>query len=266
MIKLVITLLTLTQPQPDSLLQLKALDTVYHKADFITTDPIGNLYAIKGSTINKYNAKGDSVTSQNFNALRNIEFLDASQAMKLYALNYSFNTLVILDNTLSTQNEPIRFDKLPIEQVSLLCASNFNNTVWLYDAVNMQVIKTDQNFRVINSSVNFYSHESLSGIPNYMMENNNNLYLNIPGNGIKVFNQQCNFIQSLPVKTEGKFIVRNQKVYYLENGLIHFYNIIDFTFGQIDTGITAEDFSIEKNMLFIKQADRIYYIGAEYDF
>lgn len=252
--------------KPDTGLQLTFVDTVFHKADFITTDPLGNLYVINGVTINKYNTKGDSVFSQNFNSLRNIEFLDATQALKLYAVNFSFNTLVILDNTLSAQNQPIQLDKIPIDQVTLLCASNFNNTVWIYDGVNMQLVKTDQNFRVLNASVNFYSHNDLAGVPNYMAENNNMLYLNIPDNGIKVFNQYCNFVQNVPVKVDKKFIVRNNKVYYLEGGVLKYYNMFDFSFGEINMGIEAEDFSIEKNKLFIKKGDRIYCIDAEYEF
>lgn len=252
--------------RPDSGLQLTFVDTIVHKAEFITTDPLGNLYTISGVSITKFNSKGDSLFSQNFNDLRNIEYFDASQALKLYAVNFSFNTLIILDNTLSAQNNPIQLDKIPIEQVTLLCASNFNSTMWLYDGVNMQLVKTDQNFRVLNASVNFYSHNDLAGVPNYMVESNNNLYINIPENGIKVFNQYCNFIQNIPVQVDKKFVVRNQKVYYLQNGLLKYYNMFDFSFGEINTGLTADDFSIEKNKLYIKQDDRIYCIDAEYEF
>lgn len=253
--------------KPDSGLQLSFVDTVVQRADFMTTDPLGNLYLINGATINKYNSKGDSLFSQNFNDLRSIEFLDATQALKLYAVNFSFNALVILDNTLSAQNQVIRLDRIPIDQVTLLCASNFNNTLWIYDGVNMQLVKTNQTFKVINASVNFYSHNDLVGIPNYMVENNNNLYINIPENGIKVFNQYCNFVQNVPVKVEKKFIVRNNKVYYIESGKLKYYNMFDFNFGEINMGIEGiEDFSIEKNKLFIKKGNRVYYINATYEF
>ncbi|HYG53596.1 MAG TPA: hypothetical protein VD905_22060, partial [Flavobacteriales bacterium] len=236
--------------QPDSGLQLTIVDTLHHKADFITTDPIGNLYLINNFTVNKYNAKGDSLFSQNFNQLRSIEYFDASQALKIYAVNFSFNSLFILDNTLTPQNQPITFEKIPVEQVTLLCASNFNNSVWVYDGVKMQLVKLDNNFRVTNFSVNFYSHADLSGIPNYMVESENNLYINIPENGIKVFNQFCNFVKNIPVKTEGKFIVRHQKVYYSEGGKIKFYNMFDFTYGELDLPFEGiQDFSIEKNKL-----------------
>jgi hypothetical protein len=253
--------------QPDTGFHLHVVDTLHHKADFITTDPIGNLYLINNYTVNKYNAKGDSLFCQNFNQLRTIEYFDASQALKIYALNFSFNSLFILDNTLSAQNQPITFDKIPIEQVTLLCASNFNNSVWAFDGVKMQLNKLDQNFHVVNSSVNFYSHADLSGIPNYMIESENNLYINIPENGIKVFNQYCNFIKNIPVKTDGKFIVRNQKVYYPEGGKIKFYNMFDFTYGELDLPFEGiEDFSIEKNKLYIKKGKAIYIVDARENF
>lgn len=253
--------------QPDTGLQLTVVDTLHHKADFITTDPIGNLYLINNFTVNKYNANGDSLFSQNFNQLRTIEFFDASQAMKIYAVNYSFNSLFILDNTLSAQNSPITFEKIPVEQVTLLCASNFNNSVWVYDGVKMQLAKLDNNFRVTNASVNFYSHADLSGIPNYMVETENNLYINIPENGIKVFNQYCNFVKNIPVKTDRKFIVRNQKVYYPEGGKIKFYNMFDFTYGELNLPFDGiEDFSIEKNKLYIKKEKEIYIVDAKLDF
>lgn len=253
--------------KPDSGLQLAFVDTVMTKSNFITTDPLGNLYAVNGMTINKYNPKGDSIFSQNFNDLRSIEFLDASQALKIYAVNFSFNALVVLDNTLSAQNKIIQLDKIPIDQVTLLCASNFNNTLWIYDGVNMQLVKTGQNFRVLNASVNFYSHNDLAGVPNYMVENNNNLYINIPGNGIKVFNQYCNFVRNIPVQADEKFVVRNNKVYYIDSGRLKYYNMFDFNFGEIELGMEGiEDFSIEKNKLFIKKGDYIFYIDAEYEF
>lgn len=266
MIKLLLILNSFVA-SPDTTLQLEMMDTIPHGADFITTDAIGNLYLINGSTVNKFNANGDSIFAQNFNTIRNIEFFDASQAMKIYALNFSFNTLIILDNTLSAQNNPISFDKIPVDQVSLLCASNFNNSMWVYDGVTMKLAKLDQSFAVTNSSVNFYSHADLAGVPNYMVENENQLYINIPENGIKVFNQYCNFIQNIPVKAEKKFIVRNQKIYYLEKGLIHYYNMMDFVFGVLPTGISdIEDFSIEKNRLYIKKDKNIFVLKGERDF
>jgi hypothetical protein len=253
--------------QPDTGLQLQVIDTIHHKADFITTDAIGNLYLINNVIVNKYNAKGDSLFSQNFNQLRTIEYFDASQALKIYAVNFSFNSLFILDNTLSAQNHPITFDKIPVEQITLLCASNFNNSLWVYDGVNMQLDKLDNNLHVVNASVNFYSHADLAGIPNYMVESENNLYINIPENGIKMFNQYCNFVKNIPVKTEKKFIVRNQKVYYPENGKIKFYNMFDFTFGELNTPFEEiEDFSIEKNRLYIKKGTEIYILDAKENF
>lgn len=266
MIATLLTALALTS-SPDTGLKLTFVDTVSHKSNFITTDPLGNVYLVDGFSINKFSAKGDSLFSQNFNNLRNIEFLDASQSLKLYAINFSFNMLIILDNTLSAQNQPIQLDKIPIDQVSLLCASNFNNTMWIYDGVNMLIAKTDQTFKVINSSVNFYSHNDLAGIPNYMVENDNKLYINIPENGIKVFNQYCNFIQNIPVQVDKKFVVRNQKIYYIEKGWLKYYNMFDFSFGVINTGLTdVEDFSIEKNKLYLKKGNAVYMADAEYEF
>jgi hypothetical protein len=168
---------------------------------------------------------------------------------------------------LSPQNKPIGFDKIPLEQVTLLCASNFNNSFWAYDGVNMQLAKLDNNMHVVNFSVNFYSHADLSGIPNFMTESENNLYINIPENGIKVFNQYCNFVKNIPVKTEKKFVVRNQKVYYPENGKIKFYNMFDFAYGELDLPFEGiEDFSIEKNRLYIKKGNEIFIVDAKLDF
>ena len=259
--------------RPDSVVQvqLKMIDTIPRASEMITTDQLGNLYLIKGSTVTKYNIKGDSVFTQNFNTIRNIEFFDASQALKIYALNFSFNTLIILDNTLSAQNKAISFDKIPVDQVSLLCASNFNNSMWVFDAVNLKLVRLDQNFAVTNSSVNFYSHADLAGVPNYMVENENQLYINIPENGIKVFNQYCNFVKNIPIKPEKKFVVRNQKIYYLEGGKIKYYAAYDLTSfdleGEIKTPINdIEDFSIEKNRLYIKKGNNIFVMKGEMDF
>lgn len=247
---------------------LTPVDTIEHRSDFISTDPMGNVYLIDGSSITKYNSNGDSLTSQNFNSLRTIEFFDASQALKLYALNFSFNTLVILDNTLSEQNRPVSFDQIPVEQVGMLCASNFNNTIWIYDAIKMQLVKTDQQFRIQNASVNFYSNENLSGIPNYMVEENNLLYMNFPeeNGGIKVFDQYCNFIKRIPVTTSQKFIVRKNKIFYLENNIIRYYNMDDFAFGGIPTLIEkVDDFSIEKNKVYLKSGKTVFILKAEID-
>lgn len=265
--KFLLFALSLNMSNPDSSLQLSKVATVKHASDFITTDPIGNLYVVKGSIVNKYSAAGDSITCQNFNQIRTIEFFDASQALKIYAVNFSFNAMVILDNTLSAQNQFINLNRVPVDQISLLCASNLNSTMWVFDAVNMQLINVDQNFNLLNASVNFYSHEDLAGIPNYMVESDNKLYLNIPENGIKVFNQFGNFIQNIPVKTDRKFIVRHNKVYYLEAGEIKCYSILDFNTTTIKTSISSiEDFSIEKNKLYIKKGSEVVILDAKFEF
>jgi hypothetical protein len=251
--------------QPDTVLQVTLMDSIQQKSDFITTDVLSNIYLINGASVTKYSSTGDSLYTTNFNAIRGVEYFDASQALKMYAVNFSFNALMVLDNTLTTQNSPISFNKIPVEQVSLFCASNFNNTVWIFDGINMQLIKTDQNFRVINSSINFYSNQQLTGIPNYMTESDNLLYINIPENGIKVFNQNCNFIQSIPLKIEKKFLVRNSKIYYLEHGKLHYYNLKEFYAGEVPVAIeNIEDFSIEKNHLMIKKKNSVYLFDARF--
>ncbi len=252
---------------PDSSLQINLIDSIEQKADFITTDVLSNLYLVRGAGVTKYNSAGDSLFTQYFNTIRGIEYFDASQSLKIYAVNFSFNALLVLDNTLSTQNTPVNFNQIPVEQVSLLCTSNFNNTIWIFDGINLQLVKTDQNFHVINRSVNFYSNQQLAGLPVYMTEWNNLLYINIPENGIKVFNHNCNFIQNIPLQIEKKFVVRGQKIYFIKNGELEYYDIKDFEQGKVPVNIKSiEDFSIEKNKLYVKKNSKVYVFDARFNF
>ena len=133
--------------------KFKLIATIEIEADFFTTDNQCNLYVVKANELSKFDKMGKLVYKYSNKNLGNIDFVDASNMLKLLVFYKNFSQVVFLDNTLSLTGSPVGLDKDGFRQAQLVCSSH-NNGIWIYDQQNFELLRLNQALEQIQQTGN----------------------------------------------------------------------------------------------------------------
>ncbi len=190
-------------------------------------DALGNIYVIRGDEIKKYNPLGVFLKTFSNKRYGSIEDVDVSNPLKILVYYRDFQQVLFLDNQLSPAAEVISLEKAGYEQASLVCSS-INNSFWLYDKQNNELLRFDGELRPLVKTGNLKRILDLDIQPNYMRESGNYLYLNCPKEGILVFDIYGTFYKTIPIKNLKEFAIINGNVFYYENFVLKEYEAQSF--------------------------------------
>jgi hypothetical protein len=235
----------------------KTLFTIKQKADFFTTDNIGNIYLVKNDELSKYNANGELQKKYSNKKLGKIFFVDASNALRILVYCKDFSVLVILDSQLSQNGENILLENLELEQSDLACTS-FQNGIWLFNRQNNELVRLDEALTKVVGTGNLNALLTTELHPNFMIEHNGFLYLNNPTTGILVFDIYGTFYKIIPIKNLSGLQVRDLEIYYYDNKQLKDYHTKElWTKDQVlpDTSLLSARF--EKGNYFVQYKDSV---------
>lgn len=236
---------------------LVAVKTIQKKAEFITTDPLGNLYIIKENFIWLYNNKGDSIGAFNSRKYGNISLVDATNPYKILVFFQDYNMLLFLDNYLSQNGEPIDLQDLGFDQVVMACQSR-ENGFWVFDQLKQKAFRLNANFQVTHETVNFPQWFGVSIVPESMVEYNNKLYLNDKENGIYVFDHFATYLKTIPIKNLEQMQVLPDRMNYLLDNRFCQYRFVDFESNckQLSPP-NIRSARLEKNRFYLLEKDKV---------
>ncbi len=182
----------------------------------IKTDAFGNTYVINNNQIYKYNDVG--VLQKKFSTKRygKIDCIDVTNPLKICVYYKDFQQLLFLDNQLTQSNQAISLETLGYEQTLLTCSS-MNNSFWLYDNQNNELVRFNQDLKTLVKTGNLKQLLGYNITPAYMMEHNGLLYLNCPKVGILQFDIYGTYSKTLPLLNITEFNIVNGQVFYFEN-------------------------------------------------
>lgn len=241
---------------PDSATTVQLIREVHIHNTGMTTDNLGNCYVLNKDQITKFNAKGDSLSTQSYKWLGWISSMDASNGLRLLLFYRDLNQIAILDNTLSIQGEPVKLEKLGLQFARLVCQSPNNNSLWFYDTNEFSLKRFDHNFKLIRNSGNITQVTGQDLDPNFMTEYNNMLYLNNPESGILVFDQFGTYFKTIPVKGLDYFQVVDNFIFYLSGDQLMRYDMLSFEQREILLPIKKiKTFRIEGKQLYLLGED-----------
>lgn len=225
--------------------------------DFFTTDNQSNIYTVKANILTKYDKTGKLLYKYSNKNFGNITFVDASNMLKVLVFYRNYLQAVFLDNTLSVNGDPIGLDKLNFIQAQLICSSH-NNGMWIYDQQNLELVRIDQNLEHTQQTGNLAALLGMEMHPDYLIEYNNQVYLNNPGIGILVFDIYGTYYKTIPVKNAKQFQPFGNLVYYHTGDEIKAYDLRtadELTF----TAPVREfkNFRLEMGMLVLQTKDSI---------
>lgn len=233
------------------------------KADFYTTDKQGNTYIVRANELSKYNKSGKLVYKYSNKNLGDIDFVDASNLLRLLVFYKSFSQVVFLDNTLTLSAEPVSLDKMGFQQTQLVCSS-YNNGLWIYNQQNFELLRLDQSFAKTQQTGNLSVLLNIPLQPVYLQEYDNKVYLNNPSTGILIFDVYGTYYKTLPVKNVQSFQPVGDQIYYMVNNQVKAYNIKTTDEIQFEMPLQEfHNFRIEMDVLVLQTADSINIYTAQ---
>lgn len=204
--------------------KISLLKHIEGKVSSITSDQLQNLYVLKNDVLEKYDANGKFLYSYSDNTLGRIDFVDASDPMKTLVFYKAFPEFLILDNTLTVSGPGVPLQQYGLEQVSLACTS-YDRGYWFYNPANLELVHLTSDDLVANKTTGNISSLLNEAIhPNFLVEQNNRVFLNDSAQGVLVFDIYGAYYKTIPIKGLNQFQVSADQIIYLQDKSIRTYN------------------------------------------
>lgn len=213
----------------------------------IYADRFGNIYELTSDNlIKKYSPKGKFLYEYANTQRGNITHIDPTDPQRIIAFVQDYNSIILLDNTLSEINN-VRIDNTLYPDVEMVASSNDGN-IWLFDNLQTRLVKIDETGQRILES-NRLTDFSLSDIrPTFLIERENQVFMSDRSGNVHVFDNFGQYIKAIPLEGVGKFQVLNNEIYYLHDGIQKF----DLQNLELSNFVTIMSESPIKDILIIK--------------
>ncbi len=233
------------------------------KNNQIEIDQYGYFYIIDQDNLIKYDSEGHTLYHYSNKLLGNIDQIDISNPLRPLLFYKDQGLIIVLDNTLSQQKEPISLNELGLYQTSCIANSNFDNGIWLYDIDVNEIIKINH-----LSQINYRSGNLSVLIPNMefpilnLKEKNRKLYV-VTRNKIFVMDQFGSLLSVITLSAEKGLIIKEKNIITYDGNAICQFDILDF---KIDTLLKTKEYfkimKLENNIVAVsKNRSRINYIN-----
>ena len=122
------------------------------KGRLITIDPLQQVYTVDSlQTLRKYDRKGELLFEYNNRNLGQLRSCDARDPFGVLLFYPEFNTLILLDRTLSPLSE-VRLEEIGIFGTQTV-ASSLDKQIWVYDQQDFKLKKISRQGRLLQESV-----------------------------------------------------------------------------------------------------------------
>jgi hypothetical protein len=223
----------------------------------ITTDQLGNLYLINDYKITMYDHSGDSLREFNSRKYGNITSVDASNPYKILVFFQDYNLIVYLDNYLSQNGDEVELQELGYDQIGFACQSRIKG-IWIFDPIIQKIIKLDENHNRLKESINLAQWFGNNIQPNYMIEYNNQLFLNDKKLGVFIFDHFGTFLKRIRLENATFLQVMNDKINFNTVNQFCQYNLKSIeTNCEILERKSIDQIRIEKNRVYYKEGNSI---------
>jgi hypothetical protein len=217
----------------------KLVRSVEVEGDMHGSDPMGNVYIVKKNTLKKFSNQHKQAAYYTNAFLGNIHTVDVSDPLRILIFYKDYNQVVWVDNFLSEIRSPIRLDDLGIDQVQLVCSSA-QGGFWVFNSLNNQLQYFDVNLQLVHESPTLNMLTGPDIDPTYMTEKSRQLYLNVPGTGILLFDRFGNYAKTLGIEIPGNFQVTDRYIYFFREGKLFNYDLKTAEVALIDMPLAVD--------------------------
>jgi hypothetical protein len=201
-------------------------------AKLATVDNFGNVFVVTPKNeVLKFNPKGKflwNYTNNNFGEITQLDVTDPLRVILYYA---AYQQILVLNNNLSEISK-FSFSRNPDVQIGLIASAN-NNGFWAYDQINRELRKLTNYFVDDIKSGNIYQRDGLNLQVDFMLTDDQNVYLNDTLEGIRIFDQYGNFVKSAVIYPKKGFEVDRNLIYFFDEGKLMNYNTLSFVLREV---------------------------------
>lgn len=229
------------------------------EASIYDTDRFGNLYIAKENTLFKYNPNGELYAEYSNFQWGDIDAIDISNPLYILVFYRTFQRIEYLDNQLNTIRSATDINSIGLTDVSLICSDKQQN-VWMYDQSLGQLFKYNiEEENIVNRSQIVPQLVNMNTNPIQLADDNYAVYLNIPGTGLVVFDQNAAYSKKLPFMACEYFQLENNTLYSLEKEHIIAYPLNEYNVDTLAIEIPnkAGLFLIRNQKIILKERDKL---------
>lgn len=225
---------------------------------FFTTDRFGNFYTIRKMEIKKFNDQGVFYRSYNFNDLGYLNYMDATNPLKLMLFKADFNTIRIIDNRMNVQGELQLTYNPDLGLPKLACVADDGN-YWIYDQQNQRLVKVNQLVEtlIIGNSFNQFIETPLN--PKLLLSAENWLVMRNPDSTFFVFDRFGNYYRNVIITGIKNLQVRGHLIQYFKQGKLFILDLDTMKETYLETPLMkdATEVRMELHRLYIRKNNQI---------
>jgi hypothetical protein len=201
-------------------------------AKIVSVDNFGNLFVVTPENeVLKFNAQGKflwNYTNNNFGEITQLDVTDPLRVILFYA---AFQQIIVLNNNLSEISK-YSFNQNPEAQVTLVSSAN-NNGFWVYDQINRELKKLSNSFLDDLRSGNIYQRNGFDMKADFIITDEQHVYVNDEKEGIRIFDHYGNFIKTALVNAPNGFEVNGDEICFFTEDKLMSYNYFSFQLQEI---------------------------------
>jgi len=233
--------------------QIAKIDTV---AKIAKIDYLGNVLIVTPKNeVLKFSPEGKFLWNYVNKSFGDVSQLDVTDPMRVILYYATHQQILVLNNNLS-EIARFSFNSNPDLQVTLVASAN-NNGYWVYDQINRELKKLSNSFIDELRSRNIYQRDGFDMQANYMLSNDEYIFINDKGSGIRIFDRFGNFYKTAVVDVGKEFEVEGNEIFYGKNGRLYSYNFL--TFDMQERNIPQ----VQQPLSFVKRLNRLLIISEK---
>ena len=188
-------------------------------------DNLSNVYILTTTDqLKKYNASGDSLAVyNNVRKFGKVHSIDVSNPLKVLLYYKDFSTIVLLDRLLSTRATIVLRRKNILDVTAI--GQSFDNNIWAFDAFDNKLKKIDDEGNILLETPDLRQVFNQALAPIQIIDQNNQLYLYDPVNGLFIFDYYGTFKRKIPLLGWSNVSITDKYVFGISNESLQSYNV-----------------------------------------
>ena len=188
-------------------------------------DNLDNVYILTTTDqLKKYNSSGDSIAVyNNVRKFGKVYSMDVANPLKVLLYYKDFSSIVVLDRLLAARST-IDLRRKNILQVAAI-GQSYDNNIWVFDAYDNKLKKIDDEGNILLETPDFRQVFDKALAPQQIVDQNNQVYLYDPANGIFVFDHYGTYKRKIPVRGWSNVSITDKYILGISNESLQSYNV-----------------------------------------
>jgi len=224
-----LTLLSL--PAFSQYYSFELMNKATYTGHILSSDDRGNLFIGSKQKLTKLSINGDFIAQYEPMYHAKINCIDAKDPRRILIYYPGLSYLLFLNQDLVnagsistyqiiSKPEPINLDDLNLSYIKLACLDEYNDSYWLYDDNTSEILLMDYKNNIDFRGDALDDYTEFEPNPNYMVMENNRLFINNPASGVYIFDENGRFVRKLPLMGLKKLQAFGDKLYYASNSFL----------------------------------------------